>query len=446
MSKILAVGAALLAMLVAGYFIRKAWIQASHARKNKQAARNLELMRERVGINLPSRRAPGQDPSWPNPANFDESKVGSYVLPDPLVMDNGEPVSTPEQWWKQRRPEIVEHFEREIYGRVPENVPTATWRVDAEDTITVGTFRVRQKMLTGTVDNSAYPSVRVEMRLLVATPADVEEPVPVLLKLSSIRRPRDDWKSLLLSKRWGYAILEPWTVQPDDGARLGEGIIGLTARGEMRKPDDWGAIRAWAWGASRALDYLETDDRVDSQRVGIEGLSRYGKTALVAMAMDQRFSIALVASSGAGGAKILRRRYAEQLENIVVPNNFFWFCGNFLKYASTLTPDDLPVDAHELVALCAPRPVFISSGSIENGDRWMDPKGMFLGAAHAEPVYALLGKKGLGTTTFPPEGTALVDGDVAFRQHHEGHTATPNWPVFVEWASRYWTTSEARTE
>lgn len=438
MGKILAVGAALLAVLIAGYFIRRAWIHSAIARKSRQAARNLELMREKVGITVPFRPAPAQHPEGPNPANFDESKVGDYVLPDPLVTDNGETVSTPEQWWEKRRPEIVEHFEREIYGRVPETVPPIKWRVVSEDTINVGGYAVRERLLSGTADSSAYPSAKVEIRLLLATPADVHEAVPVLLKLSSIRRSQDDWKTLLLSKRWGYAILEPWTVQPDDGTLLGEGIIGLTARGEMRKPDDWGAIRAWAWGASKALDYFETDEAVDSRRVGVEGLSRFGKAALVAMAFDQRFSLALVASSGAGGAKILRRRYAEQLENIVVPRNFFWFCGNFLKYASTLTPDDLPVDAHELVALCAPRPVFISSGSIENGDRWMDPKGMFLGAAHAESVYELLGKKGLGTTTFPPEGTALTDGDVAFRQHHEGHTAGPNWPVFLEWAERYW--------
>src|SRR5690606_24677488 len=173
------------------------------------------------------------------------------------------------------------------------------------------------------------------------------------------------------------------------------------------------------------------------------GLSRYGKAALVAMAMDQRFSVALIASSGVGGAKIMRRRFGEQVENVVVRQNYFWFCGNFLKYASTLTPGDLPVDAHELVALCAPRPVFISAGSLDNGDRWVDPKGMFLAAVHAGPVYELLGKNGLGTAEFPPMGTALIDGDLAFRQHYEGHTAAPNWPVFAEWAARYWTNSVA---
>jgi hypothetical protein len=445
MGRLLALGAVLLGALIAGYFIRRAIVHGPSIRKARQAARNLELMRERVGITVPARPAPAQHPDEPNAANFDESKVGPYVLPDPLLLSNGDRVTTPQQWWEQRRPEIVEDFEREIYGRVPESVPSVTWHVVSDQTVGAGTFQVRQKVLRGVVDNSAYPNVTVEIRALLETPIDADGPVPVVLKIGGRRRQMDAWKSLLLSKRWGYALLDPWSVQPDDGS-LDQGIIGLTAKGQQRNPDDWGVIRAWAWGASRVFDYLETDSLVDAQRVCVEGLSRLGKTALVAMAMDQRFSMALVGSSGAGGAKILRRRFGEQIENIVVPRNFSWFCGNFLKYASSHTPDDLPVDAHELVALCAPRPVFISAGSLESEDRWVDPKGSFLAAVHAEPVYALLGKKGLGTSTFPPEGTSLIDGDLAFRQHHEGHTLAPNWPVWAEWAERYWSRALAQTE
>jgi hypothetical protein len=439
MQRYLVLGALLVVALIAGYFIRKAWIlNSAGSRKARQAARNLELMRQIVGITVPARPAPGQNPNGPNPANFDESRVPPFELPDPLVLKNGERVESPEAWWEKRRPEFVDDFEREVYGRVPEGVPPVTWRVVSEEIITVGTFRARQKMLLGKVDNAAFPNLNVEIRLLLATPADVDEPVPVMLKLGSIRRQLDEWRAMVLSKRWGYAILDPWSVQPDHGSSLGEGIIGLTSRGQPRRAEDWGTLRAWAWGASRAFDYLETDGDVDSRRIGIEGLSRYGKAALVAMAMDERFSLALVASSGVGGAKLMRRRFGEQVENVVVRENFFWFCGNFLKYASALTPEDLPVDAHELIALCAPRPVFISTGSVDNGDRWVDPKGMFLAAVHAEPVYALMGKKGLGTREFPPEGTPLIDGELAFRQHHEGHTAAPNWPVWAEWASRYW--------
>jgi hypothetical protein len=225
-------------------------------------------------------------------------------------------------------------------------------------------------------------------------------------------------------------------VQADNGAGLTEGIIGLVNKGQPRKPDDWGALRAWAWGASRALDYFETDKAVDARRVGIEGLSRYGKAALVTMAYDQRFAIGFIASSGEGGAKLHRRNYGEIVENLAGSGEYHWMAGNFIKYGGPLNWNDLPVDSHELVALCAPRPVFISAGAFR-GDAWVDAKGMFLAAAGAGPVYRLMGKKDLGTTEMPPIETALTDGEVAFRQHSGGHTAGPNWPTFLEWASRY---------
>jgi hypothetical protein len=185
------------------------------------------------------------------------------------------------------------------------------------------------------------------------------------------------------------------------------------------------------------VDYFATDKSVDAKQVGIEGLSRYGKTALVTMAYDPRFAIAFVGSSGAGGAKILRRTFGEQVENIASTGEYHWMAGNFLKYAGPLTANDLPVDAHELIALCAPRPVFISSGSQQVEGGWVDAKGMFLGGVDAGPVYKLLGKKDLGTSEFPPIETALIDGDIAFRQHRGGHTTGPNWPTFLTFASRY---------
>ena len=176
---------------------------------------------------------------------------------------------------------------------------------------------------------------------------------------------------------------------------------------------------------------------MDAKHVGIEGMSRYGKSALVAMAYDPRFAIAYIASSGEGGARLHRRNFGELLENVAAVNEYHWMAGNFLKYAGPLTPNDLPVDSHELIALCAPRPVFIGAGSVAGGDGWVDAKGMFLAEGHAGPVYELLGKKGLGTLEIPPVETALVDGDLAFRQHNEGHTPAPNWPYFLTFASRY---------
>jgi hypothetical protein len=240
----------------------------------------------------------------------------------------------------------------------------------------------------------------------------------------------------VLARGWGYAVLIPTSFQADTGAGLNEGIIGLVNKGQPRKLDDWGTLRAWAWGASRALDYFQTDKAVDAKQVGLEGHSRFGKTALVTMAYDPRFAIAYISSSGTGGAKLYRHVFGEQLENLAATGEYHWMAGNFLKYAGPLTPGDLPVDSHELIALCAPRPVFISGGAQE-GDGWADSRGMFLGAAAAGPVYRLLGKRDLGTTTFPPIETALIAGDVAFRQHSGRHTPGPNWPFFLDFASRY---------
>ena len=245
------------------------------------------------------------------------------------------------------------------------------------------------------------------------------------------------WKQQLLQKGWGYAVIVPTSYQADWGAGLRKGIIGLVNKGQPRKPDDWGTLRAWAWGASRAIDYFETDKDVDEKRIGIEGLSRYGKAAVVAMAFEPRIAIGFIGSSGAGGTKLLHRVFGEQVENLASSGEYHWFAGNFIKYAANpLTQEDLPVDAHHLVALCAPRPVFISSGSAQVEGQWVDAKGMFLGGAMAGPVYELLGKKSMQTMLFPPQET-LVDGDIAFRQHEGGHTTGPNWPYFIKFAERY---------
>ncbi|HEY6339710.1 MAG TPA: hypothetical protein VIW68_14550 [Candidatus Sulfotelmatobacter sp.] len=402
------------------------------------------------------RRGPDGDPKSPNAANVDESKVRPYILPDPLTLKNGQKVRTAEMWWKQRRPEIVEDFDREIYGRVPKNTPKVNWEVAATTQEKNGDVPVITKTLVGHVDNSSYPLIQVDIQLTLTTPANAAGPVPVMMEfglspeaLAAIKKRFTEaqwavfmgsgptWQQQVLAKGWGYAVLIPTSVQADNGAGLTEGIIGLVNKGRPRKLDDWGALRAWAWGASRALDYFETDKSVDAKQVGIEGLSRYGKAALVAMAYEPRLAIAFVASSGEGGAKIMRREFGEQVENIASTSEYHWMAGNFLKYAGPLTPDDLPVDAHELIALCAPRAVFISSGSLQVEGGWVDGKGMFLGAVGAGPVYKLLGKKDLGTTEFPAMETALIDGDIAFREHSGGHTAGPNWPTFLTFASRY---------
>jgi Cell division control protein, negative regulator of transcription len=396
------------------------------------------------------------DPSAPNAVNTDESKANPHQnLPDPLTLKNGKKVTSAEQWTKQRRAEIFEEFDREVYGRVPKNTPKVTWEVTSTTRETIGDIPAVTKKLVGHVDNTSYPAISVDIQLTLTTPAAATGPVPVLMEFGFVfppgfRRPGTPpnapppgpppgptWQQQVLAKGWGYAILVPTSVQADNGAGLTKGIIGLVNKGQPRKPDDWGALRAWAWGASRALDYFETDPTVDAKQVGIEGLSRYGKAALVTMAYDSRFAIGFIGSSGKGGATLHRRYFGEMVENVASPAEYHWMAGNYLKYAGPLTPGDLPVDSHELIALCAPRPVFISCGSPNVEGNWIDSRGQFLAAVAAGPVYRLLGKKDLGTAEMPPIETGLTDGDLAFRQHAGGHTVGPNWPTFLEFAGRY---------
>ena len=384
----------------------------------------------------------------PNAANYDEAKANPYPnLPDPLVLKNGNKVTNAEMWWKERRSEIVEDFDREVYGRLPKIMPKVTWEILNKTNGMNEDIPIITKELVGHVDNSGYPAIKVDIQLTVVTPAKTSGPVPVIMKFSNpprtggnagFRRPNagPDWTQQILARGWGYAYLSPGSIQADNGAGLREGIIGLVNKGKFRKPDDWGSLRALAWGADRAIDYFETDKDVNAKQIGIEGHSRWGKATLVAMAYNPRMAIAYVSSSGEGGAKLHRRNAGELIENVAGINEYHWMAGNFIKYAGPLNWDDLPVDSHELIALCAPRPVFISAGS--NGDAWVDAKGMFMAAAAAGPVYKLLGKKDLGTNEFPPVETTLIDGDVAFRQHTAGHTDVPNWPTFLEFASHYY--------
>ena len=403
------------------------------------------------------RRGPDGDPKSPNAANVDESKVPPYRLPDPLVFNDGKPVTTPEAWWQQRRPQIVEAFDSEIFGRIPQNIPAVHWEVTSTSKEKVGDTAALTKTLVGHVDNSAYPQIKVDIELSLTVPANAQGPVPVvmLFDLSPEAReaikkrmadahiawpadPPPPWQQQALTRDWGYATLIATSIQADNGEGLTQGIIGLVNQGQPRQLDAWGALRAWAWGASRALDYFESDHSVDPKRVAISGLSRYGKAALITMAYDPRFSVAFVGSSGEGGAKILRRKFGEQVENLASSSEYHWMAGNFLKYAGPLTPNDLPVDSPELMALCAPRPVFISAGSPQVEGGWIDAKGMFLGGVGAGPVYNLLGRKGLGTSEFPAVGQPLVSGDIAFLMHRGGHTLGPNWPALLDFAARYW--------
>lgn len=410
------------------------------------------------------RPAPVPDAKAANAANYDEAKANVFgPPPDPLRMYNGKRITTTEEWWSQRRPEIVADFEREILGRAPARLPSVEWQVVSIEKEDYGGVPAITKRLIGHVDNSADPAIPVDIQLILTTPAQAPGPVPVIMELAfakdfaaALKRPLPPppapgapghWDvdgRLVLQRGWGFAVLSPTSFQADDGDGLTEGIIGLMNHGQPRAPGDWGALRAWAWGASRALDYFQTDPAVDAKQVGLEGHSRFGKAVLVAMAYDPRFAICYSSSSGEGGAKLYRHQFGEQIENMTSVSLYHWFAGNMLRYGATLTPRDLPVDAHELIALAAPRPVFIGGGATvgdgyanRDGDAWADPRGMFLAEVAAGPVYRLLGVKDLGTANFPPVQTALVTGELAFREHPYGHTPAPNWPAFLDYASRY---------
>jgi hypothetical protein len=416
--------------------------------EQSQADRKLMMEQLKISELRPGRN--GSNPQAANYANYDESKANPYPkLPDPLVLKSGKKVTSAKDWWTKRRPEIVEDFDREIYGHVPKVTPAVKWEVTDTVNDKNGDIAIVTKKLIGHVDNSSHPQIKVDIQLNLTTPADAKGPVPVVMEFGFILPPGGfpgrgappaptgpTWQQQVLAKGWGYAILVPGSIQADNGAGLRQGIIGLCNKGEPRKPDDWGSLRAWAWGASRALDYFETDKSVDAKHVAIEGHSRYGKATLVTMAYDSRFWTAYVSSSGEGGAKLHRRDWGEIVENVAATSEYHWMAGNFLKYAGPLTWNDLPVDSHELVAMCAPRPVFLSAGATQ-GDGWVDAKGTFLAGAGAGAVYKLLGKRDMGTAEFPAIETALIDGDVAFRQHSGGHTPGPNWPTFLTFASRY---------
>jgi hypothetical protein len=415
---------------------------------NWTAEQDHQNMLDQLGIKS-LRPGPSGDETKPNHANYDESKANPFPnLPDALTLHSGQSVTTADVWWKQRRPEIVEDFEREVLGRVPRNVPKVTWTVTETATTMVGSNPAISKQLVGHVDNSSYPLINVDIQMTVVTPAKATGSVPVMMMLTYPRgavqqrppTPGADPPATeqLIADGWGYASITPVSIQADNGAGLTKGIIGLTNQGRPRKPDDWGALRAWAWGASRGLDYLETDKAVDARHVGVEGMSRYGKAALVTMAFDRRFALVLVGSSGEGGAKLHRRNWGEAVENLTATGEYHWMAGNFLKYGADKNAGDLPVDAHELIALCAPRLTFISYGIPEKGDaKWLDQQGSFMAAVAAGPVFRLLGAKDLGTATMPQVNVGLLDGKLAWRQHDGGHTDAPNWKYFLAWADRF---------
>jgi GH35 family endo-1,4-beta-xylanase/lysophospholipase L1-like esterase len=441
-------------------------------------------MLDQLGV---TKLRPGRDsnPNSPNAANTDQAKANPYPkLPEVLETRDGRKVATPEQWWKERRPEIVEMLEREVYGRIPENVPKVKWEVRETREIKAGGKPAIQRHVVGVVDNSSCLGIEVNISMSLTLPKEATGPVPVLMSFGWTPfepspfgpRGRDGGpaptskEDMLIKAGWACVTLNPTTVQDDaggwqprrfgpnadpnakpTGAGLTRGIIGLANHGQPRKPDQWGALRAWAWGASRGLDYLETVPEVDAKRVGIAGVSRYGKAALVTMAFDPRFAMGLIASSGKGGTALYRRHFGESLENLATTGGYHWMAGTYMKYSAEessfgrKTADDLPVDSHMTLALCAPRLTFISHGIPERSDaHWLDHQGSYMATIAAQPVFRLLGARDLGrgddytSAKMPAVNEALLDGALAWRQHDGGHTDGPNVEHFIRWAEARW--------
>ena len=381
-------------------------------------------------------------------SNYDEAKVGTYTLPDPLVLQNGQPVRDADTWLKQRRPEIIRLYENEIYGRVPKSAPQVTFKVVETDLEAMGGMAVRKLIVARFGDRPDSPIVNLHLYL----PAKATGPVPVLLHLvfgtpaiagksdAAPAAPAPGARAFpreagpiaeILARGYGYATFRYAEIQPDNATTYQSGVEALAYASGQTKPtaDEWGTISAWAWGTSRVLDYLATEPAVDATRVALIGHSRLGKTVLWAGASDPRFALVFSSCAGEMGSALARRDYGETVDDMAA-NFGYQFAGNFQKYAGHW--NDMPVDAHMLIALNAPRPVFITGGT---QDQWADPRGEFLAEVAAGPVYRLRGQTDLGTSELPAVDTPLIAGRLGFHYHTGGHTITASdWKAFLDFA------------
>ena len=398
------------------------------------------------------------------PVNYDEAKAGGYTLPDPLTLENGEPVRGAETWWTKRRPEIEKMFETQQYGIAPGRPAEESFEVTEKGTPALGGKAIRRQVTIHLSKDPSWPMIH----LLMYLPANAKKPVPVFFTINfganqditddpgiTVQKVRDPTTNELvaptpgktawpqLSKvnvaamidagigvaSYNYAELEPDTLTGYlHGIRAKYMKPGQTGAAD-RAPESWGAISAWAWGMSRVEDYLETDKDVDARRVAIHGISRLGKTVMWAGAHDQRFSVVIASCSGEGGAALSHRNYGETIAHMTAPTRYpYQFAANWARYAGF--PDKAPFDGHMLLALIAPRPVLLQTGST---DQWSDPKGEFLAAVAAGPVYKLLGRQDLGTEQWPAAGTPIFTNGLNYYMHEGGHgMVQSDWGIYVQ--------------
>jgi len=388
-------------------------------------------------------------------SNYDETKVAPYTLPDPLVMNDGRRVATAGMW-TSRRAEILNMYQDDIYGRVPANAPKVRWTVTETDPAARDGAAV-MKHVTGIMGTAADP-----INLTVYTPAHATKPVPIILMINfgggpargagpgaaagraGAPAPPARGPALnseppvaadILARGWGYEFVGYNDIQPDRANAFRDGVIGTTlAPGKTAPaPGEWGTIAAWSWGVSRIVDYFETDRAIDAKHIALQGFSRLGKTVLWAAAMDQRIGAVFSGCAGEMGSALARRDWGETVDDMA--QNFPWqFASRFQQWVGRW--NDMPTDAHMLIALSAPRPVFITGGTT---DQWSDPKGEFLAEVAAAPVYQLLGKRGPGVNEMPAPDTPVTTGDLAFNIHTGGHMLTVDeWKSFLQFMDKYW--------
>ena len=393
-----------------------------------------------------------------NGINYDESKVGDYTLPRVLVSNSGTLITTSKQWEKLRRPEILETFSSQMYGRTPKEKIQVTYDLLDENKLDLN-GKATRRQVKFTFSNGIK---KIEAILLMYLPNNVKGKSPVIIgynfkgnhstrkdstilyspSLHLVKEPtHPDWERGCQSSRWsfedmidrGYAVATMCyhDIFPDKKGLKDHSIVSLFSDYNTNKSDEWQAIGAWAWGSSRILDYLETQKEVDTRKSVLMGHSRQGKAALWAGAQDKRFKIDISNDSGEGGAALSRRNFGETIEKVssITPA---WFAPAYSQYAKN--EDKLPFDQHELIALMAPRPVYVASAE---EDLWADPKGEFLSAYHAGPVYELFGLQGLGTTTMPGNHQPIMN-DVGYHIRAGKHDVTAfDWKSFMNFADKH---------
>lgn len=400
------------------------------------------------------------------PVNYTEARVGSYELPDPLKLDHGQVVKDAKTWTEQRRPQLLKYYESQIYGRVPATAPKVNWQVVSNDVSALGGIAIL-KELAGHMGGPDGPAIAVTLY----TPAKAAKPVPTLVSISfnfpaggrgrrvatnSTNAPTREGASTpstnagaagggvalrgtpaeLISHGFGYARIIYNSIETDIEGQTNVNLarkLALAPGQTAPAADEWGTIAAWAWGISRAVDYLETDSAVDSKRIAITGVSRLGKTVLWAGANDPRIALVIASCSGEGGAALARRNYGETIAHLVAPARYpYQFAGNYARYAKD--PSQLAVDTHCLIALIAPRPLLLQTG---DADRWSDPKGEFLAALAARPVYELFGKSGPKDDKMPLAGQ-LAGDTLAYYVHAGGHGTVPaDWDIYLKFLEQH---------